>query len=295
MNAEKGGSILRVGLPKGSLEKSTFELMDHAGFEVSLGSRSYYPTIADPEMQGVMFRAQEMSRYVENGVVDVGLTGHDWILENGSDVVEVAELIYSKQRRKPARWVIAVPAESPVRKVEDLDGKIIATELVGVTRKFFEQRGVNAKVEFSWGATEVKARLVDAIVEVTETGSSLKANNLRILDEVLVSTTRLIASKQAWQDPWKRRKIESLALLLQGAIVARDMVGLKLNVAEPDLKKVLGLLPAMKNPTVAPLAGNHWFAVDTIIDESEVRSLIPKLKEAGGQGIIEYPLNKVIP
>ncbi len=292
---ETGSNILKMGFPKGSLEKSTFDLMGRAGFDVSLSSRSYYPDIADPEMRGVMFRAQEMSRYVENAVLDVGLTGHDWILENGSEVVEVAELVYSKQRRKPASWVIAVPAESPVTKVEDLDGKIIATELVNVTTRFFSNLGVAPKIEFSWGATEVKARLVDAIVEVTETGSSLKANNLRIVDTVLVSTTRLIANKDSWKDPWKRKKIESIALLLEGAIVARDMVGLKLNVAEPDLARVLAILPAMKNPTVSPLAGNHWFAVDTIVDESQARTLIPALKDAGAQGIIEYPLNKVIP
>jgi len=288
-------TVLKLGLPKGSLEKSTFELMGRAGFEVSLSSRSYYPNVSDPQMQAVMFRAQEMSRYVENGVVDAGLTGHDWILENGSDVVEVAELVYSKQQRRPSRWVVAVPAESEVRKVEDLDGKIVATELVNVTRSFFEKRGVDARVEFSWGATEVKARLVDAIVEITETGSSLRANNLRIVDEVLTSTTRLIANRKAWENQWKRKKIESLALLLQGAIVAGDMVGLQLNVAERDLDKVLSILPAMKNPTVAPLAGNHWFAVDTILDESQVRTMIPQLKDAGAEGIIEYPLNKVIP
>ncbi|MCD6404434.1 MAG: ATP phosphoribosyltransferase [Planctomycetes bacterium] len=295
MQGKETRGILKIGLPKGSLEKSTFDLMARAGYEVTLGSRSHYPNIADPEVQGVMFRAQEMSRYVENGVVDVGLTGYDWILENGSDVVEVAELVYSKQRRRPARWVIAVAAESPIQKVEDLDGKMVATELVEVTRRFFEKNGINAKVEFSWGATEVKARLVDAIVEVTETGSSLKANNLRTIGEVLTSTTRLIANKDAWGDPWKRKKIERLALLLEGAIVAKDMVGLKLNVSEDSLKKVLSLLPAMKNPTVSPLAGNHWYAVDTIVAESEVRTLIPELKDAGAQGIIEYPLNKVIP
>jgi len=295
MEGEKPARVLKVGLPKGSLEKSTFELMEHAGYQITIGARSYYPNFSDPEMQGVMFRAQEMSRYVELGVVDAGLTGHDWILENASDVVEVAELVYSKQRRRPARWVIAVPSESPVKDVKDLDGKIVATELVGVTRRFFESKGVDAKVEFSWGATEVKARLVDAIVEVTETGSSLRANNLRVVAEVLVSTTRLIANKAAWKDPWKREKIENLALLLKGAIVAKDMVGLKLNVAEEDLKKVLAVLPALKNPTVSPLAGNHWFAVETIVDESIVRTLIPELKKAGAQGIIEYPLNKVIP
>lgn len=295
MAADESRNVLTMGFPKGSLEQSTFELMRRAGWDMSLSSRSLYPNIADAEMRGVMFRAQEMSRYVENGVVDVGLTGRDWILENGSDVVEVAEIAYSKRSSKPARWVLAVPAESDVRRVEDLAGKIVATELVGVTRKFFEERGVEAKVEFSWGATEAKARLVDAIVEITETGSSLRANNLRVIEEVLSSTTRLIANKDAWEDGWKRKKIERLALLLQGAIVARDMVGLKLNVAEGDLKEVLGILPAMKNPTVSPLAGNHWYAVDTIIDEASVRSIIPALKEAGAEGIIEYPLNKVIP
>lgn len=304
MESENSRQVLKIGLPKGSLEKATFELMDRAGYEVSLGSRSFYPNIADPEMEGVMFRAQEMSRYVENGVVDVGLTGHDWILENKSDVVEVAELVYSKQRRKPATWVLAVPAESPVQAVEDLEGKIVATELVGVTTRFFKERGVSARIEFSWGATEVKARLVDAIVEVTETGSSLRANNLRIVDEVLVSTTRLIANKEAWADPWKKKKIENLALLLEGAIVASDMVGLKLNVHRDNLLKITDILPAMKNPTVAPLwidmsvehpPQGEWFAVDTIVDEAKVREMIPALKAGGAQDIIEYPLNKVIP
>ncbi len=295
MSNTESRKTLKFGLPKGSLEKSTFDLLEHAGYDISIGSRSYYPTFSDPDIQGIMFRAQEMSRYVENGVVDLGLTGHDWILENGSEVVEVAELVYSKQRRQPARWVIAVPAESAVEKVEDLDGKLIATELVGVTNKFFEKRGITAKVEFSWGATEVKARLVDAIVEVTETGSSLRANNLRIIDVVLTSTTRLIANKEAWSDPWKREKIENISLLLKGAIVARDMVGLKLNVSAADLATVLAVLPALKHPTVSPLAGNDWFAVETIIEESVVRTLIPDLKKAGAQGIIEYPLNKVIP
>jgi len=295
MERKEVQKTLKFGLPKGSLEKATFELMEHAGYEITIGSRSYYPSFSDPEMQGIMFRAQEMSRYVELGVVDAGLTGHDWILENGSDVVEVAELVYSKQRRQPARWVIAVPAESKIERVEDLDGKLIATELVGVTKRFLESKGVDAKVEFSWGATEVKARLVDAIVEVTETGSSLRANNLRIIGEVLVSTTRLIANKRAWKEPWKREKIESIAMLLKGAIVAKDMVGLKLNVAEANLSKVLAVLPALKNPTISPLAGSHWYAVETIIDESIVRVLIPQLKKAGAEGIIEYPLNKVIP
>jgi ATP phosphoribosyltransferase len=295
MEVDKSKRILKVGLPKGSLENSTFELMGHAGYQVTMGSRSYYPNISDSEMQGIMFRAQEMSRYVENGVVDVGLTGYDWILENGSDVTEVAELVYSKQRRSPARWVIAVPQESAFQTVKDLDGKIVATELVGVTKRFFEANGVNARVEFSWGATEVKARLVDAIVEVTETGSSLRANNLRVIGEVLTSTTRLIANKAALADPWKKGKIENLALLLKGAIIAKDMVGLKLNVSEKDLEKVLKVLPALKNPTVSPLSGNHWFAVETIVDEALVRTLIPDLKKAGAEGIIEYPLNKVIP
>lgn len=295
MQSQNEKRMLRFGLPKGSLEKSTFELLEHAGYEITIGSRSYYPTFSDPEIQGIMFRAQEMSRYVELGVVDVGLTGHDWILENGSDVVEVAELVYSKQRRSPARWVIAVPAESAIQRPEDLAGKIIATELVGVTRKYFQQKGIEPQIEFSWGATEVKARLVDAIVEVTETGSSLRANNLRVVGEVLVSTTRLIANRAAWADKWKREKIESISMLLKGAIVAKDMVGLKLNVSKGDLEKVTKALPALKNPTISPLAEGGWYAVETIIDESLVRTLIPELKKAGAQGIIEYPLNKVIP
>lgn len=303
MESENSRQVLKIGLPKGSLEKATFELMKLAGYEVFLDERSFYPTFADPEMEGVMFRAQEMSIYVENGVVDVGLTGHDWILENESDVVEVAELVYSKQRRKPATWVLAVEDESPVKAVEDLEGKIVATELKGVTTSFFKKRGVSARIEFSWGATEVKARLVDAIVEVTETGSSLRANNLRIVEEVLVSTTRLIANKTAWADSWKKKKIENLALLLEGAIVASDMVGLKLNVEHDNLGKIIEILPSMKSPTVVPLwedttverqAGN-WFAVDTIVEESVVREIIPALKASGAEGIVEYPLNKVIP
>src|SRR3990172_1515886 len=235
---------VRIGLPKGSLQESTFDLLRRAGFDVGVSSRSYFPRIDDPELEVVMFRAQEMSRYVEQGTLDVGLTGYDWVCENGSDVVEVCELIYSKSTSKPARWVLAVPHESPVQKPEDLRGAIIATELVNVTTAYFARRNIDVKIEFSWGATEAKARLVDAIVELTETGSSLRANNLRIIDEILSSTTRFIANKKAYQDPWKRDKMESIALLLKGAILAKAKVGLKLNVANRDLDKVLKILPA---------------------------------------------------
>ncbi len=287
--------ILKIGLPKGSLQESTFDLFRRAGFHVSAGSRSYFPTINDPELECVMFRAQEMSRYVEDGVIEMGLTGYDWIRENNSDVIEVCELIYSKSTRKPARWVLAVPAESKVEKVEDLEGGIIATELVNATRQFFKEKGVNVKVEFSWGATEVKARLLSGIVELTETGSSLRANNLRIVAEVMQSTPRLIANKQAWNDEWKRTKIESIALLLKGAIEASYKVGLKMNVPDDVLDKVLALLPAEKSPTVSKLAASGWSAVEVILEETQERDLVPQLKRSGATGIITYPLNKVIP
>lgn len=286
---------LRVGIPKGSLADSTIDLFRRAGYDVSVSSRSYFPSIDDNEIGCIMFRAQEMSRYVEVGVIDLGLTGYDWICENGSDVVEVCELRYSKATSRPARWVLAVPEESKVQKVEDLDGGVVATELVNVARAFFADRGVKVKVEFSWGATEVKARLLDGIVDVTETGSSLKANNLRIVDEVLVSTTRLIANRQAWDDPWKRKKIEDIALHLRGAIAARQMVGLKMNVGKDDLSAVLELLPAEKSPTVSPLADGSFVAVEVIVTERQERELIPALKRVGASGIITYPINKIIP
>ncbi len=290
-----GERVLKIGIPKGSLSESTRDLFHRAGFELTLSSRGYYPSIDDPEIKCIMFRAQEMSRYVEDGVVDIGLTGHDWIVENGSDVVEVCELVYSKATSRPARWVLAVPNESKVQRPEDLAGGIVATELVKVTRQFFEKRGVDVRVEFSWGATEVKARLLDGIVELTETGSSLQANNLRIIAEILSSTTRLIANRTAYADPWKREKIDSLAMLLKGAIEAKAKVGMKLNVAQADLPKILELLPAEKSPTVSPLADGRFVAVEVILEERIERVLLPRLQRAGASGIIVYPLNKVIP
>jgi len=287
-------SLLRIGLPKGSLQDSTVDLFDRAGYNVRVPSRSYFPEIDDPQIECVMFRAQEMSRYVEQGVVDLGITGHDWIVENNSNVHEVAELHYSKATSRPARWVLAVPDESPVRKVEDLAGGIVATELLHTTERYFAERGVQVKVEFSWGATEVKARLVDAIVDITETGSSLRANNLRVIDELLASTTRLIANHDAWKDPAKRDKIESLSLLLRGAIDARRRVGLKMNVPQERLDAILAMLPAERSPTVSPLADGEWMAVEIIVEEQVERELVPQLHKAGATGIFSYPLNNVI-
>jgi len=286
---------LVLGLPKGSLQESTFELMGKAGFPVSVGSRSYFPSTDDPELSLCMFRAQEMARYVHDGVLDAGLTGRDWVEENDADVVEVGELVYAKQRLSPVRWVLAVPEASPVESVKDLGGKLIATELVNTTRKWLASHGVEAQVEFSWGATEAKANLVDAIVELTETGSSLRANKLRIVDTVMESVTVLIANHQAWEDPWKRAKIESMHLLLQGAIVAREKVCLKLNVSQEHVDAVLAIVPALRKPTLSPLSEDGWYALETIVDESTVRRIIPDLKRAGAEGIIEIPLNKVIP
>ena len=286
---------MKLGIPSGSLQVSTLDLFARAGFNIRVSSRSYSPSVDDENITVVMFRAQEMSRYVEDGGVDVGLTGLDWVLENGSDVVEVAELIYSKTTAQPARWVLVVPAESKVSKPEDLDGGIVATELVNCTRKYFEDKGIKVKVEFSWGATEVKARLVDAIVDITETGSSLAANNLRIIDTLMTSTTRLIANKESLKDPWKRSKIENITMLLQGALAGREKVGLKMNVPRSALEKVVALLPAEKSPTVSALADENFVAVEVILDEKAERELIPQLKKAGASGIITYPLNKVIP
>jgi len=266
-----------------------------AGFYIGISERSYFPSIDDDDIEVILFRAQEMSRYVEDGILDVGITGNDWILENGSNVVRVAELIYAKQSMRPVRWVLAVPEDSKIKTVKDLKGKEIATELVNVTKDFLKKNKVKARVEFSWGATEVKAQVgVDAIVEVTETGSSLRANKLREVVTVCKSTTQLIANRKSWMIPWKRDKIENLALLLQGAILAEEKVALKMNVMKRDLKNVLGLLPAMKKPTISNLSDPDWVDVDTVIDENVVKYLIPKLKKAGAQGIIEYPLNKVI-
>jgi ATP phosphoribosyltransferase len=286
---------LVLGLPKGSLQEATFELLAKAGFHVACGSRSYFPTVDDPELDLVLFRAQEMARYVQDGVLDAGLTGRDWVVENDADVAEVGELCYAKQRLSPVRWVLAVPEASAVQRPEDLQGKLIATELVSTTRKFLAAKGVEARVEFSWGATEAKARLVDAIVELTETGSSLRANKLRIVATVMESVTVLIANRRAWEDPWKRAKVESIHLLMQGAIVAREKVCLKLNVAEGSLAVVCALLPALRKPTISKLSEEGWYALETIVDESVVRRLIPELKRAGAEGIIELPLNKIIP
>lgn len=286
---------LKLGLPKGSLENATIDLFRRAGFQITTSSRSYFPAIDDPEIECMMIRAQEMARYVEDGVLDAGLTGRDWVMENEADVVTVADLIYSKQSFGKVRWVLAVPESSPVQSVKDLEGKIIATELVGATRRYLAERGVKAKVEFSWGATEVKPpHLADAIVEVTETGSSLRANKLRIVEVILESNTQLVANRQAWEDPWKRRKLEDIRLLLEGAISALGKVGLMLNVHRDHLGTVLAVLPALKNPTVSPLSDGEWLAVNTILDESTVRNIIPRLKEAGAQGIVEYPLNKIV-
>ena len=285
---------LKLGVPAGSLQKATIELFDKAGFKIANSNRSYLPLIDDNQIQLIMLRAQEMSRYVEDGVLDVGITGYDWIMENGSDITEICELAYSKATSKPARWVLAVPEESKVNNVGDLAGGIIATELVNVTKKFFQDRNVNVKVEFSWGATEVKARLVDAIVELTETGSSLKANNLRIIDTVISSTTRLIANKKAWSDKFKREKIENISILLNAAIEARSKVGLKMNINKEDLDSILKILPAEKSPTISALADSDYVAIDVIIEGKIERSLVPALKRAGASGIITYPLNKVI-
>lgn len=287
---------LKIGLPKGSLQDATFKLFKKAGFSISSSERSYFPSVDDPELSPVLLRAQEMSRYVEGGILDCGITGNDWILENDSDVVRVTELTYAKQSLNPVRWVLAVPENSPVRAVKDLKEKRVATELVNVTKAYLKKEKVNAEVEFSWGATEAKAYsgLIDAIVELTETGSSLRAHNLRIVETLCVSTTQLIANKKSWKDPWKKAKIEKIALLLKGAISAEEKVGLKLNVSDKNLTKVLKILPAMRRPTISSLSEKGWVAVETIINEKQARDLIPKLKEAKAEGIIEYPLNKVI-
>ncbi|MGO0121682.1 ATP phosphoribosyltransferase [Desulfothermobacter acidiphilus] len=287
---------LRLGLPKGSLQEATFRLFERAGYHITATGRSYYPHIDDPEIEVVLLRAQEIPRYVAEGVLDAGLSGYDWIQENGVEVVEVAELVYSKQSRRPIRLVLAVAENSPFREVKDLEGKRVATEFVNLTRRFLAQHGVTAAVEFSYGATEAKVPdVVDAIVDLTETGSSLRVHNLRILATILESTPRLHANQRAWDDPWKRDKLEKLALLLRGAIAAYAKVGLKMNVPGEKLPAVLSILPAMKHPTISPLHNGNWVALEVIIDEHEVRDLIPALKTAGAQDIIEYPLNKVIP
>lgn len=287
--------VLKLGLPKGSLQDAVLARMGKAGFKISVSSRSYVPTVDDDTLSIRMIRAQEISRYVEHGYLDCGITGYDWIQENGSNVHEVGEFEFSKVSSQPTRWVLAVPEDSPIKSAKDLNGKRLATEVVNLTNKYLQQHGVKAEVEFSWGATEVKAHeLVDAIVEVTETGSSLRANKLRIVDTLLVSTPRLIVSHEAWKDEWKRKKIETLAMLLRGALEAESKVGVKMNLRKKDLERVLQALPALRNPTVSTLSQPDWVAVETIIDEKIVRELIPQLKAAGAEGIIEYPLNKVV-
>ncbi len=288
-------NLLRLGLPKGSLQEATLQKFAKAGFNIQVSSRSYVPYVDDAELEIRMIRAQEISRYVEHGYLDCGLTGHDWIVENGSKVHEVGEFLFSKATRQAARWVLAVPEDSPIKSVKDLEGKRIATEVVNLTKKYLKKNGVRAVVEFSWGATEVKAHeLVDAIVDITETGSSLKANKLRIVDTLLTSTPRLIVNHDAWKDSWKRRKVETLALLLKGALEAETKVGLKMNIARSRLAELLAKLPALRNPTISSLSQEGWVAVETIIDEHVVRDIIPQLKDAGAEGIIEYPLNKVV-
>lgn len=296
MNAAATASVLKLGLPAGSLKEMTLALLKKAGYPFSVGSRSYVPTSADPEIEARMFRAQEIPRYVASGTFDAGITGQDMVVESGASVREVEEFVYARQGLGRVRWVVAVPKDSPIRTVRDLAGKRVATEAVNLTRGYLARQGVRAEVEFSWGATEAKPpELVDAIVETTETGSSLRANNLRIIAEIMQSATCLIANPEAWKQPWKRGKIEEIAMLLRGAMVAETMVGLKMNVPKKGLKKVLGILPAMKRPTVSPLSDAAWVSLETVIEEREVRRLILKLKAAGAQGLVEYPLNKVIP
>lgn len=288
-------NILKLGIPAGSLQEATAELFRKAGYRITFSSRSYYPTIDDDEIECLLIRAQEMARYVEQGILDAGITGHDWVLETQADVVEVCELIFSKVSRRPVRWVLCVPEDSPVQSVKDLQGKRIATEAVGLTKAFLARHEVEATVEFSWGATEVKPpKLADAIVEVTETGSSLRANNLRIVDEVLQSTTRFIANKAAFADSWKRTKLDNISLMLQSCLAAEGKVGLMMNVERTRLDEILNLLPALQTPTVAALSDADWVDVNTIVEERFVRSIVPRLKEAGARGIVEYPINKII-
>ena len=288
-------SKLKLGIPAGSLQQATAELLKKAGYHVTFPSRSYYPSIDDDEIECLLIRAQEMARYVEQGILDAGITGHDWIMETEAQVVEICELIFSKVSRRPVRWVLCVPNDSPVQSVQDLQGKRIATAAVGLTTRYLARHGVEAQIEFSWGATEVKPpQLADAIVEVTETGSSLRANNLRIVDEVLQSTTRLIANKEAVTDPWKQSKLSDISMMLESCLAAEGKVGLMMNVARMDLDKVLELLPALQKPTVSTLSDPDWVDVNTIVEESVVRKIVPGLKEAGARGIVEYAINKII-
>lgn len=286
--------LLKLGIPAGSLQKATIELFDKAGFHISDSKRSYLPRIDDEQIRLIMLRAQEMGRYVADGVIDAGITGYDWIMENNCDVVDICQLAYSKATSNPAKWVLAVPSESQAKSTKDLAGGIVATELVNVTKKYFADQGVNVKVEFSWGATEVKARLVDAIVELTETGTSLRANELRIIDTVITSTTRFIANKQSWENNFKREKLENISILLNAAIDARSKVGLKMNIKKGNLESILKILPAEKSPTISSLADADFVAIEVIIDDKIERTLVPALKRAGASGIITYPLNKVL-
>ena len=295
---DEAAQPLRLGLPKGSLQDSTFELLHRAGYDFSVSSRSYFPSIDDEALEAMLVRAQEMARYVEDGTFDAGITGKDWIMETGSDeVIEVADLVYSKRSMRPVRWVLAVPERSSIDSVEDLDGKKVATEVTNLTRKWLAEHDVEAQVEFSWGATEAKCpELVDAIVEVTETGSTLRANGLRIAEVLMKSNTKLIANREAWNDDGKRRRIENLAMLIEGAIRSESRKGLKLNARRDDARDIIDLLPALRMPTVSSLAlGDDWVAIETVIEEKDVRGLLPKLKRAGAEGIIEYELNKIIP
>lgn len=286
---------LKIGIPKGSLQNSTIELFKKAGYDIKVRDRSYYPTCDDEDIKLILIRAQEISRYVESGVIDCGLTGLDWILENNSNVEEIANLVYAKRGMVPVKWVLAVPEDSDIKTVKDLEGKRISTEAVGLTKQYLKKHGVSSDVEFSWGATEVKPpELADAIVEVTETGSSLKANNLRIVDIVLESTTRFISNKDSYSDSWKKKKINNIVLLLKSALAAEGKVGLMLNVEEKNLDKVIEKLPSLKAPTVSKLYEDKWYAIDTIIDEEMVRKILPELKEIGAIGIVEYPLNKIV-
>ncbi|MCC6239917.1 MAG: ATP phosphoribosyltransferase [Phycisphaerales bacterium] len=297
MNDKLPTDTLRIGMPSGSLQKATVELFAKAGYRVSIPERSVFPQFDDAKISAVLFRAQEISRYVVDNIVDCGLTGYDWVVENGNeqDIVEICELEYSRASSNPVRWVLAVPEESAIRQPEDLKNAVVATELINTTRRYFEQKKIPVSVEFSWGTTEIKARLLDAIVDCTETGSSIRANNLRVVDTLLTSTTRFITNRLAWQDPWKREKMENIAMLLRGAILARSKVGLKMNAPQENLQTILKLLPAEKSPTISQLADPAWVAVEVIVDDKQERELIPQLRRAGATGIFAYPLNKVIP
>ena len=289
-------SILKLGIPKGSLERATIDLFEKSGWRIKIAKRSYFPEIDDDELSCSICRAQEMSRYVEQGVIDAGITGKDWILDNDSDVIVVADLVYSKVSKRPTRWVVAVPGDSEIEKLEDLEGRKVATELVNYTRKFFSEKNINVEIEFSWGATEAKviSGLADAIVEVTETESTIRAHGLRIIHEMMTSNTQFIANKRAWDDPWKREKIENIVLLLQGALKADKIVGLKMNVPAELLDNVISILPSLNAPTIANLYNTDWYSVETVISEHQVRELIPRLIKSGAEGIIEYKLNKII-